>query len=294
MRVFVTGASGWIGSAVVPELLDAGHEVVGLARSEASAQAIRAAGAKVHWGSLIDPETLRTGAASADGVLHLAFIHDFTAFESSIVVDQVAVETMGAALEGTDRPFLIASGLLGLAPDREAVESDMPDPASPRAAAAQTVLSLADRGVRSSVVRLPPSVHGQGDNGFVPTVIGIARERGVSAYVGEGANEWPAVHRRDAARLFRLGLEHAPAGSVLHAVGDRGVPTRTIAEIIGRHLDLPVASVPSEAAGEHFGWMGRFFSLGGTASAERTQSQLGWRPTEPGLVEDLEKGHYFD
>ncbi len=293
MRVFVTGGSGWIGSAVVPELLDAGHEVVGLARSHESADALAALGAIVRRGELEDLESLRDGASEADGVIHLGFVHDFSEFESSVRIDLAAVETLGAALEGSDRPFVIASGVLGMAGDAVATEVDLPDPSWPRAAAARTTLEYSERGVRSSVVRLPPSVHGDGDHGFVPTLIGIARQRGVSAYVGDGANRWSAVHRLDAARVFRLGLEEAPPGSVLHAIGDEGVPTRTIAEVIGRHLDLPVTSIAPEDAGAHFDWMGLFFAMDGSASSATTRTLLGWEPKEPGLVDDLEQGHYF-
>jgi nucleoside-diphosphate-sugar epimerase len=293
MRIFVTGASGWIGSAVVPELLDAGHEVVGLARSDASADALAAASAEVHRGSLEDLESLRVGAAKADGVIHLAFIHDFSRYEQSVGADQRAIETIGAALEGTDRPLVIASGVAAIAWSGVATEEDPFSPDFPRAAAARATLALAERGVRSSVVRLPPSVHGQGDDGFVPTLIQTARVRGRSGYIGDGANRWPAVHRNDAARLFRLAVEQAPAGSVLHAVADEGVPTRTIAEVIGRRLELPVVSIPPEQASEHFGWLGRFFAIDSAASSTLTRQRLAWEPTHPGLIADLEEGHYF-
>ncbi|HTZ10054.1 MAG TPA: NAD-dependent epimerase/dehydratase family protein, partial [Acidimicrobiales bacterium] len=240
MRVFVTGASGWIGSAVVPELIGAGHEVVGLARSDASARSLRAAGAAVQAGSLQDLDCLRAGAAGADAVVHLAFIHDFASFENSVAVDLRAIETLGAAVGDTGRPLLIASGTPAVAPGTVATETDVPDPDTPRAAAAALTLALADAGVRSGVVRLPPTVHGRGDaHGFIPTLIETARRTGVSGYVGEGANRWSAVHCLDAGHLFRLALEHAPPGSVLHATDEEGVPTRTIAEIIGRRLGLP-------------------------------------------------------
>lgn len=293
MRVFVTGASGWIGSALVPELVGAGHEVGGLARSDASAAAITAAGATVQRGSLADLGSLHAAAAASDGVIHLAFIHDFSNFAASVHADRRAVETLGAALQGSDRPFVVASGLGVRAAGQVATERDPFDPDWPRATAAEMTLSLADRDVRSSVVRLPPTVHGQGDHGFVATLVDIARKKRVSGYIGDGANRWPAVHRLDAAHLFRLALEQAPAGSVCHAVADEGVPTRTIAEVIGRHLDLPVVSIPAEEAGEHFGWLAAFFGIDRQASSALTRKLLGWQPTCPGLVDDLEQGHYF-
>jgi nucleoside-diphosphate-sugar epimerase len=294
MRVFVTGATGWIGSAVVPELLDAGHEVVGLARSDVAAEALAAAGARAHRGTLDDLDGLRAAATAADGVIHLAFKHDVAFsgdFEAASDADRRAIETFGAALEGTDRPLVIASGLAGVKPGAVATEQDMPAPASPaglRILSERTALALAGSGVRSSSVRLAPSVHGEGDHGFVARLVDIARETGVSGHVGDGANRWPAVHRRDAARLLRLALESAPAGSVLHAAAEQGVPTRAIAEAIGRQLDLPVASVDPE----HFGWLGGFFGMDVQASSTHTREMLGWQPTEPGLLDDLEQGRY--
>jgi nucleoside-diphosphate-sugar epimerase len=293
MRVFVTGASGFIGSAIVPELLGAGHHVVGLARSDAAAVAVAAAGAEVHRGALDDLDSLRAGAAASDGVIHTAFIHDFSNLQASAHTDLRAVETLGAALEGSDRPLVITSGTAALPAGRVGTERDVPDPASSgshRIPSEQATLSLAERGVRSSLVRPSPSVHGEGDHGFVPALIGIARDKGVSGYVGDGSNRWPAVHRLDAARLFRLALETAPAGSVLHAVAEEGVPTRDIAEVIGRHLDLPVVAV----APEHFGWLGGFFAADIRASSALTRELLGWEPTHPGLIEDLDQGHYFE
>ncbi|MFG2226271.1 SDR family oxidoreductase [Streptomyces sp. NPDC048644] len=296
MRVFVTGASGFIGSAVVPELLRAGHQVVGLARSDASAEKVAAAGAEVHRGALDDLDSLRAGAAAADGVVHLAFIHDFADFEDAAKTDLRAIEAIGGVLEGSGRPLAVASGLIGVAQGRLATERDRPGPesaAGPRDAGARAVLELAGRGVRSSLVRLGASVHDEGDHGFVPRLIEIAREKGVSGYVGDGSGRWPAVHRLDAARLFRLALESAPAGSVLHGTAEEGLPIRTLAEVIGRRLDLPVTSVPAEEADAHFGWLGRFFGADIPASNELTRELLGWQPTGPGLIEDLEGGHYF-
>jgi len=291
MRVFVTGASGWIGSAVVPELLGAGHQVLGLARSDDSAEAIAAAGAEVLRGDLADLDTLRAGAASSDGAIHLAFIHDFSDFEASVTADRRAIETIGAALEGSGKPLVIASGTPAV-PGHVATERDESSPGSPvagRAANARAALGMAARGVRSSVVGLPRTVHGDGDHGFIARLIAIARDKGVSGYVGDGSSRWPAVHVLDAAHLFRLAVEQAPAGSRLHAVGDEGVPIRDIAGVIGRHLNLPAASVP---AGD-FGFLGQILAVDQPASAGLTRELLGWRPVQPGLIEDMDKGHYF-
>jgi nucleoside-diphosphate-sugar epimerase len=307
MRIFVTGASGWIGSAVVPELLGAGHQVVGLARSDASAAALTAAGAQVQRGTLDDLDVLRDAAAASDGVIHLAFKHDLAFsgdFQGAADADRRAVETFGEALAGSDRPFVLASGLLGLAPGQVASERAGHGSHAALAAfgggpqvrweTAEYTLSLASQGVRSSIVRLPPTNHGDGDNGFIATLVGIARERGVSGYIGDGTNRWPAVHRLDSARLFRLAFEEAPAGTTLHAVADEGVPVREIAEVIGRHLSLPVVSISPEDAGEHFTWMGAFLGLDAPASSAWTRELLRWEPTHPGLIEDLEQGHYFN
>jgi len=305
MRVFVTGASGWIGSAVVPELIGAGHQVTGLARSDASAAALTAAGAAVHRGTLDDLDGLRSAAAASDGVIHLAFKHDIAFsgdFQGAADADRRAVETFGQALAGTGRPLVIASGTLGLMPGRVATERDgrSPDSAAhldrgpqTRFGTALMTLSLASRDVRSSVVRLPPTVHGDGDNGFMATLVGIDRDKGVSGCIGDGSNRWPAVHRLDAAYLFRLALEQAPAGSVLHAIADEGVPIRDVAVVIGRHLNLPLAAVAPEDAGEHFGWLGRFLAIDAPASSALTRELLGWQPAQPGLIDDLDKGHYF-
>jgi nucleoside-diphosphate-sugar epimerase len=293
MRVFVTGASGFIGSAVVPELLGAGHRVLGLARSEPSAQALSAAGAEVLRGDLNDPESLRAGAAESDGVIHLGFIHDFEHYEASLRTDHQAIQTMGLALEGSGRPLVIASGTAGLSPGRVATEDVPYDGAShPRSANALLALGFAERGVRVSFVRLSPTVHGPGDHGFIARLVAIARDKGVSGYIGDGANRWNAVHRLDAAPLFRLALEKAPPGAVLHAVGEEGVPTRKIAELIGSRLGLPVASIAAEGAGAHFGWLARFFAADAPASSALTRERMAWTPTHPGLVEDLEAGHY--
>ncbi len=301
MRIFVTGASGWIGSAVVPELLNAGHQVVGLARSDASAAALAAAGAEAVRGTVDDLDVLRDTAAASDGVIHLAFKHDIAFsgdFQGAAEADRRAVDAFADALAGTDRPFVLASGLVGLKPGQLATEQDMPtpdgSPMSIRGTTAGAVLALASRGVRSSVVRLSPTCHGDGDNGFMSAVVGIARAKGVSGYIGDGANVWPAVHRLDAARLFCLALEKAPAGSVLHGVAEQGVPIRDIAEVIGRHLDVPTASVAPEAAVEHFTWLGPILALDAPASSTLTRELVGWEPTQPGLLEDLDKGHYFD
>jgi nucleoside-diphosphate-sugar epimerase len=306
MRIFVTGASGWIGSAVVPELLGAGHQVVGLARSDASAAALTAAGAEVQLGTLDDLDVLRNAAGASDGVIHLAFKHDIAfsgGFEGAADADRRAVEVIGDTLAGSDRPFLIASGTLGVAPGRVASEQDGHGPAAAMAAfgggprtrweTAELTLSLSSAGVRSSVVRLAPTNHGEGDNGFMATLVGIAREKGVSGYIGDGANRWTAVHRLDTAHLFGLALEQAPAGSTLHAVADEGVAIRDIAEVIGRHLDVPVVSISPEDAGEHFTWLAGFLGLDSPASSTLTRELLGWQPTQLGLIADLDQGHYF-
>ncbi|MDH6244077.1 SDR family oxidoreductase [Mycobacterium sp. OTB74] len=292
MRVFVTGASGFVGSAVVRELLGAGHQVIGLARSDDSAAKLTAAGARVHRGSLADPGSLREGAKLADGVVHMAFIHNFEDYAAAAEADRSAIETIGDALAGTDRPFVVTSGMASFGVGRSLTEEDPAHPASPRIS--ETALDLADRGVRVSAVRLAPSVHGVGDHGFVPRLIEIARDKGISAYPGDGSNRWPAVDRLDAARLFRLALEGAVAGSRLHAVGDEGVPVRDIAEVIGRRLNLPVQSVPVERAFDHFGWLGGFFAMDLPASSVLTRQWLGWRAEMPGLIADLETGRYFD
>jgi nucleoside-diphosphate-sugar epimerase len=306
MRYFITGASGWIGSAVTAELIGSGHEVIGLARSDAAAAALVAAGAESRRGTIDDLDTLRDAAAHSDGVIHLAFKHDLAfagGFASAADADRLAVEALGDALAGSDRPLVIASGTLGVAPGRVATERDGHDvdPAlvalgagpQTRHGTAELVLSLASRGIRSSVVRLSPTNHGRGDNGFMATIVAIAREKGVAGYIGDGSNRWPAVHRLDSAHLFCLALENAPAGSTLHGVADEGVPIRDIADVIGRHLEVPVVSIAPEDAPAHFTWMAGFIGLDSPASSALTRELLGWQPVQPGLIDDLDEGHYF-
>src|SRR6266702_5709077 len=335
MRVFVTGASGWIGSALVPELIGAGHEVTGLARSDASAAALTEVGVRVHRGDLDDPGGLRGAAGASDGVIHLAFSGDMARsgdLQGAVDADRRAVEALGEALTGSDRPLVIASATVVLAPGRVGTEQDAPglDPAAaggPRArlatdpgglarerhrngvvdvraeqaelvqglhrAGEEVALSFASLGVRSSVVRLATTCHGDGDHGFLAALVGIARDKGVAGFTGDGSSRWTAVHRLDAAHLFRLALEKAPAGSRLHAVADEGVPIRAIAEVIGRHLDVPVVSVPAGEASGHFGFLAGFLAADNPVSSALTRELLGWQPTHPGLIEDLDKGHYF-
>ena len=292
MRVFVTGATGFIGAAVVQELLGAGHQVLGLSRSEKADQALAAAGAEAHRGSLDDLDSLRRGAAAAEGVIHLAFNHDFAEYVAAGETDRQAIEALGGALAGSGRPLVVTAGLAGLSLGRLGTEDDELS-AGPRVSE-QTALALTAQGVRASVVRLAPSVHDTGDHGFVPTLIGIARQTGVAAYVGEGHNRWPAVHRLDAARLFRLALERGAAGARYHGVGDEGVAMRDLAAVIGQHLGVPVGSKTAEEAAAHFGWMARFVGMDAPASNALTQQRLGWQPTQPGLLADLAQGHYFE
>lgn len=293
MRVFVTGASGFVGSAVVRELIGAGHEVLGLVRSDAGAESVSAAGGRPLRGSLEDLDSLRRGAAESDGVIHTGFIHDFTNFAHSLEVDRDALDALGTTLAGTGKPLVISSGCAGVPQEgRPLTEEDPTSSSWPRIVSDDKALSYVDRGVRVSVMRLP-IVHGEGDHGFLSTLVGIAREKGVSAYLGDGSNGWPAVHRLDAARLFRLACESARAGTHLHAVADEGVRFREIAEVVGRHLDVPVRSVPVEQAGDHFGWLGAFATVDMWVSSALTRERFGWHPVQPELLPDLEKGHYF-
>jgi nucleoside-diphosphate-sugar epimerase len=298
MRVFVTGASGWIGSAVVAELLANGHQALGLARSEDSAEAIAAVGAEVRRGEVTDLDVLRDAAAESDAVVHLAFRHDIAFsgdFDTAVASDHAAIETFGEALAGTGKPLAIASGLAGLRPGQVATEEDRPEPTpgpGGRVNNERLALSLAERGVGSMSVRFAPTVHGTRDHGFIARIVAADRQHGTAAYVGDGANRWSAVHVSDAARLVRLGVEGAPAGSVLHAAGDEGVAFRNIAEAIGRHFGMPTSSVSAEQADEQFGFLGRFIALDMPASSACTRELLGWKPTGAGLIADIDAGAY--
>lgn len=293
MRVFVTGATGFVGSAVVGELAAAGHQVLGLARSDQGAKALAEMGAQVHRGDMQDLDSLRSGAAEADGVIHLAFNHDFSKFLENCEADRHAIEAIGEVLEGSERPLLVTSGLALVAPGRLATEADSPAPGFPRLSevAAETV---AARGVRAAVVRLAPSTHGAGDHGFVPHLINLAREKGVSAYIGDGSNRWPGVHRFDAARLYRLALERGAVDGPYHAVAEEGVPFKEIAGVIGRGLGVPVVSKSEDEAADHFGWFKGFAGMDIPASSERTRQRLNWQPTQPDLLTDIDQKAYFE
>ena len=294
MRILVTGASGWIGSASVKELISAGHQVLGLARNDESAARIAGLGAEVVRGSLDDLASLRAAAAQAEGVVHLGYNHDFSQMAAAAQTDHAAIEAFADVLQGTGGPLLIASGLLGLATGRVGTEEDMPAPGGhPRLVNAAYTLGLADRGIRSMVVRFAPTVHGAGgDHGFIAVLAGIARDKGVSAYIGAGQNRWPAVIRLDAGKLVQLAIDKATPRSVLHAAAEEGVTTREIATALGQFLGLPVASIPAERAQQHFGWLGMFFGADIPASSARTRAQLGWEPTHAKLLEDIAAGHY--
>jgi nucleoside-diphosphate-sugar epimerase len=294
MRVFVTGATGWVGSAVIEELQTAGHSVLGLARSDAAAANLAAAGVAVQRGSLEDLDSLRAGAAASDAVIHTAFNHDFSRFAENGAAERVAIEAMGDTLAGTGKTLIVTSGVGLIAPGRLITEDDgrdntVPFPRDPETVAA----AVAARGVHVSVIRLAPSVHGKGDHGFVPIVIGMAREHGVSAYAGEGNNRWPGVHRRDAARLYRLALERGAEHAVYHAVADEGFPFREIATIIGRQLNVPVVSLSGDEIGAHFGWFAHFAQIDAPSSSAKTRQSLAWQPTEPTLLADLDSAAYF-
>jgi nucleoside-diphosphate-sugar epimerase len=294
MRIFVTGATGWVGTAVSEELQSSGHTVVGLARSDAGAAKLEAAGVAVHRGSLEDLASLRTGAASADAVIHTAFSHDFSKFAENGAAERSAIEALGDALAGTGKPLIVTSGVALISPGRLATEDDRRDPSVPFPRDPETVAAaVAARGVRVSIIRLAPSVHGAGDHGFVPIVIGAAREHGTSAYIGDGNNRWPGVHRRDAAHLYCLALERAADYAVYHAVAEEGVPFRAIAAIIGRRLNIPAVSISGDEAKTNFGWFEHFAHIDAPASSAKTRAALGWEPTHPGLLEDVDSSAYF-
>lgn len=294
MRVFVTGATGFIGTAIVRELIDAGHQVLGLTRSDAGAKALTAAGAEVHRGDLEDLDSLHSGAAKSDGVIHTAFIHDFSKFEANCEVDRRAIETLGRALAGSNRPLIATSGTaIAYTPGRATTEEDAPNSPIPRIASEQAANATAEKGTRVLVMRLP-QVHNPFKQGLVTYLIDLARKKRVSAYVGDGRNRWPAVHLLDAARLYRLALEKGSAGSRYNAVAEEGVPLRDIAESIGRGLNIPAVSLSPEEAGEHFGWLGFFVTHDVPASSALTQQRLGWRPTQVGLIADLNEARYVD
>lgn len=296
MRVFVTGATGFVGSAIIKELIEGGHQVVGLARSDSAAEMLTKAGAEVLRGDLEDLESLRKGATDSEGIIHAGFIHDFSKFKENCEIDRRAIEAMGAVLEGSDRPFIITSGIALVPSGKLATEDDMPPAQSqnPRIATEEAARALINRGVNVSVLRLPPSVHGDGDHGFVPILGKLAREKKVSAYVGDGANHWCAVHRLDAARLYRLALEKAEVNAYYHAVADDGVKFREIAEVIGKNLNVPAVGLTPEEAAVHFTWFAHFAAIDIKASSLKTREKLGWQPTEIGLIADIDRPGYFE
>jgi nucleoside-diphosphate-sugar epimerase len=297
MRVFLTGATGFIGTALVSELLTAGHQVLGLARSDDAAVKLARLGVEAHRGELSDIDSLVAGARACDGVIHTAFIHDFSAYAAAAETDRQAVEAMTGSLEGSGKPFVLTSGTALLALGRIRTEADEPasgTPAAVRGVSEATAIASAGRGVRASVIRLPPSVHGVGDHGFVPMLIDIARRMGVSAFIDDGANRWPAVHRLDAVRLYRLALEHAVPGARLHAVADEGVAMRAIAEAIGAAVGVPVRSLSKDEASTHFGWMAGIVAIDNPTSSALTREALGWSPKESGLLKDMKESGYFD
>jgi nucleoside-diphosphate-sugar epimerase len=297
MRVFVTGATGFIGSAIVPELIQTGHQVLGLARSDAAAQQLAAAGAEVHRGDLEDLDSLRRGAASSDGVIHAGFIHDFARFQAVCEIDRRAIAALGAALARSERPLIITSGTALVSPGRVATENDEPDAGSnavPRVASEHAAAALLAQGVRAALLRLSPSVHGDGDHGFLPMLISLAREKRVSAYVGDGSNRWTGVHQLDAALLYRLALERGSPGARYHGVAEEGILFRQIAEVIGERLGIPVVSKSRAEAAEHFGWFAHFAGLDCPAASKLTRERLEWQPTRPKLIEDLQRStRYF-
>ncbi len=294
MRVFGTGASGFIGSAILRVLIDAGHQVLGLARSDAGAKSLAATGAKVHRGDVEDLDSLRSGVAASDGVIHTAFIHDFSKFEANCEIDRRAIKSLGAALAGSERPLIVTSGTaIAFTPGRLTTEEDAPNSPIPRVASEEAAATVGAQGVRVSVMRLP-QVHDPVKQGLITYMIDVARQKGVSAYVGDGLNRWPAAHRLDAAHLYRLALEKGSAGARYNAVAEEGIPLREIAEVVGRGLNVPIVSKSHEEAAEHFGWLAHFVGADVPASSALTQQRLGWRPTGPGLIADLKEMKYFE